>query len=235
MKTILTLLFFTISIFTSFSQDILTYKNGKTQKVIVLTTTENDITCQDFETKDQFTISRSFLTSIEYQAGKTEPFGVPLPKKIKQEPAKNSDNAIYKMADTVHYQNGYIYYKGYNYSKPADIESILLSVPNRQVSEYLESYKTNRGIGNVLVFVGGFGMGWPVGGVIAGRKFDTGLFLGGVAVATIGVFVAKGAMNQLKYAADSYNKALLTKKISWSPVLYQSEHNQMNAGIALSF
>jgi hypothetical protein len=234
MKTILTLMFLTFTIFTSFSQDILTYKNGKTQKVVVLTTTENDITCQDFETKDQFTISRSFLTSIEYQAGKTEPFGVALPKKIQQVPAKNNDNIMYKMLDTIHYQNGYVYYKGANYRKPSDIESILLLIPNQEISELAKSYRTNTGVGNTLSFIGGFVMGWPVGGAIAGKKFDTGLFLGGVGVVGIGVIFALTGQKQLKQAISSYNN-ILAKKISWSPVLYQSEQNQMNAGIALSF
>ncbi len=236
MKTILTLLLLTMSIFTSLSQDILTYKNGKTQKVIVLTTSENDITCQDFETKDQFTISRSFLTSIEYQAGKIEPFGVVLPKIVKKQIiTATNDNTIAQTRDTVYYRSGGIFYRGVFYNKPDDVEGILLSIPNRQVSDYLESYRTNRGVGNVLAFVGGFGMGWPVGGAIAGRKFDTGIFLGGVAVAAIGVFVSMGAIKQLKYAADSYNKTLLQKKISWSPVFYQSEYNRMNVGIALNF
>ena len=236
MKTILTLLLCIFSIFTSFSQDILTYKNGKTQKVVVLTTDENNITCQDFETKDQFTISRSFLTSVEYQAGKVEPFGVVLPKTVRKEiVSKANDNVVLQTKDTVYYRGGGIFYRGVFYSKPDDVQGILLSIPNRQVSDYLESYRANRSAGNVLAFVGGFGIGWPVGGVVAGRKFDTGIFLGGVGVAAIGVFISMGAFKQLKYATDSYNQTLLQKKISWSPVFYQSEYNQMNAGIALSF
>lgn len=237
MKTILTFLYFTFSIFTSFSQDILTCKNGKTQKVIVLTTNENDITCQDFETKDQFTISRSFLGSIEHQPGKVEPLGVVLPKTVKKEIiSKANDNIVLQTKDTVHYHGGGIFYKGNFYHKPDDVEGILLSIPDHQVSDYLQSYRLNRSVGNVLAFIGGFGMGWPVGGVIAGRKFDTGLFFGGVAVVAISVFVSiMGAMKQLKYAADSYNKTFMQKKISWSPVLYQSESNRMNVGITINF
>lgn len=235
MKTILTLLLITLTIFESFSQDILTYKNGKTQKVMVLSTNENDITCQDFETKDQFTISRSFLTSIEYQMGKTEPFRVALPKKIKQELNKTDDNIINQRADTIHYQNGYIYYKGANYSKPKDIENILLSMPNQGVSDLAKSYRINTGIGNTLAFIGGFGMGWPVGGLISGKKFDTGLFLGGVGIAGIGIIFASTGQKQLKKAISSYNNNITAKKISWSPVLYQSEYNQKNVGIAIKF
>ena len=231
MKTIQTLLLITFSIFTSFSQDIITYKNGKTQKVIILTTDKNDITCQDFETKDQFTIARSFLTSIEYQAGKTEPFGVALPKKIKIEPVKT----VMPMADTIHYQNGYIYYKGINYNKPRDIRDILLSVPNEEISTLTNAYKSNIDVGRVVAFIGGFAMGWPVGGAIAGRKFDTGLFLGGVAVTGIGFLFGAAANKNLTKAIELHNKVVTDKKISWSPVLYQNEYNQTNVGIALRF
>jgi hypothetical protein len=84
MKIFITLLLFTLSIYDAFSQDVITYKNGKTQKVVVLTTNENDITCQDFETKEQFTISKTFLSNIKYQEGKTEPLGLVSPKSEKK-------------------------------------------------------------------------------------------------------------------------------------------------------
>ena len=84
MKRIITLLLLILSVYGAFSQDVITYKNGKTQKVVVLTTNENDITCQNFESKEQFTISKTFLSNIKYQEGKTEPFGVVLPKPEKK-------------------------------------------------------------------------------------------------------------------------------------------------------
>lgn len=71
MKRIIILLLLTLSVFRAFCQDVITYKNGKTQKVLVLTTNDNDITCQDFESKEQFTISRGLIESVVYQAGKT--------------------------------------------------------------------------------------------------------------------------------------------------------------------
>ena len=66
MKTTITLLLLTLSVYNAFSQDVITYKNGKTQKVVVLTTNDNDITCQDFESKEQFTISRSLVKLVVY-------------------------------------------------------------------------------------------------------------------------------------------------------------------------
>jgi hypothetical protein len=77
---LLTFLFIVIASFLSNAQDIITYKNGKTQKVIVLTTTQETITCQDFETKEKFSISRTLIDNIKYQEGKVEPLGVVLAK-----------------------------------------------------------------------------------------------------------------------------------------------------------
>ena len=67
MKKIITFLLFTLSVYGAFSQNAITYKNGKTQKVMVLTTNDNDITCQDFENKEHFTISRGFMKSHLYK------------------------------------------------------------------------------------------------------------------------------------------------------------------------
>ena len=101
MKKIITLLLLTFSVCCAFSQDIITYKNGKTQKVVVMTTNEQNISCQDFETKEQFTISRSFISEIKYQEGKKEPFGVMLPKTQKQVSNKDSTSKADKISYTL--------------------------------------------------------------------------------------------------------------------------------------
>lgn len=235
MKKIITFLLFTVSFYGAFSQDVITYKNGKTQKVVVLTTNNNDITCQDFESKEQFTISRSFISSVVYQAGKTEPFGVVLVKPVKTAPIVN--NVIAQTQDTVHYQRGgSIIYKGVEYFKTDDIIGILSKQSNVEIGEYLNAYKTNLGIGKVISFIGGFGAGWPIGGAIAGRKFDTGLFLGGVGVAAIGIGVFGSiAIRALKNATSSYNKRINEKKISLSPIFYQDKYLQSNAGLVIGF
>jgi hypothetical protein len=234
MKTILTLILFTFSTFQSFSQDILTYKNGKTQKVIVLTTNENDVTCQDFETKEQFTISRSFLSSVQYQEGKVEPFGVILQKKVKPEPI-NSYNISFQKMDTIHYQNGYIYYKGANYAKPREIRDILLLVHEKEVSALANAYKTNIDLARVFATIGGAGMGWTVGGLIGGKKFDVGLFLGGAGVAGVGFLFNAAANKNLRNAISLHNRIIKANKVSWKPILYQNEYNQTSIGIALNF
>ena len=235
MKRIITLLLLTLSIYSAFSQDVITYKNGKTQKVVVLTTNDNDITCQDFESKEQFTISRSLIESVVYQAGKTEPFGVVLVKPVRTAPSVN--NVIAQTQDTVHYQRGgSIIYKGVEYFKTDDIVNILLRDSNVEIGEYLNTYKTNMSVGKVFSFIGGFGVGWPIGGVIAGRKFDTGLFLGGLGVAAIGIGVfGSSAIKALKSATSSYNKKIKENKISFNPIFYHDKYQQSNVGLVIGF
>ncbi len=137
--------------------------------------------------------------------------------------------------DTVQYQSSGILYKGVHYNKPPQIESILLKEPNDQIPSLLESYKSNRGIANVLGFIGGFGIGWSVGGTISGKPFNTGIFVGGAGVLIIGIIVNGSANNKLRQAVAEYNKKIMEKKISLVPIFYQEEYNQMNAGIALRF
>jgi hypothetical protein len=138
--------------------------------------------------------------------------------------------------DTAQFKNSGILYKGVHYAKPKDIEAILLKEPNDQIPTLLESYKSNRGVANVLVGIGGFGIGWSLGGLIGGNKsFDTGIFAGGAGVLIIGIIVNGSANDKLRQAVAEYNKKTMERKISFIPVFYQGEYNQMNAGIALRF
>lgn len=137
--------------------------------------------------------------------------------------------------DTVHYQSSGILYKGVHYNKPKEIESILLREPNQQIIPLLESYKSNRGTANVLGFIGGFGIGWTLGGAISGKPFSTGIFASGAGVLIIAFIVNGSANNKLRQAVAEYNKKLMSSKISFVPIFYQGDYHQLNAGIALRF
>lgn len=106
-------LLFTI-FFVSYAQDIITYKNGKTQKVIVLTTNQETVTCQDFETKEQFSISRTFINNVKYQEGKSEPLGVVLIKSpvVDTNTVKNKTNQ--KVLFSNPYLSNSLRYKGFH-------------------------------------------------------------------------------------------------------------------------
>ncbi|MEY4539053.1 MAG: hypothetical protein RLZZ306_810 [Bacteroidota bacterium] len=110
------LIFALFSIFSHISkaQDIITYKNGKTQKVIVLTTNQETVTCQDFETKEQFSISKTFIDNVKYQEGKSEPFGVALTKisTVDTNALKNKTNQKILFSDP--YLSNSLRYKGFH-------------------------------------------------------------------------------------------------------------------------
>jgi len=112
----------------------------------------------------------------------------------------------------------------------------MLKDPNPAVARYLKSYQSNFGIGKVVSFIGGFAMGWLIGGAIAGRKFDTGFFFAGVGLTGIGVGVfGISAIKSLKKAVLNHNKGINEKKISFSPLFYQDKYLQTNAGFVISF
>jgi hypothetical protein len=137
--------------------------------------------------------------------------------------------------DTIQYLNSGIQYKGNYISDFKQIESVLLKQPNQEIATLLESCNSNRGASKVFGFIGGFGMGWSIGGSISGKPFNTGIFAGGAGVLVIAIILNGSANNKLRQAVAEYNKKLVENKISFIPVFYQGEYNQMNAGIALRF
>ena len=138
-------------------------------------------------------------------------------------------------ADSIQYIGNGILFKGITYKKTNDIRNIILKNPNQEVASLVHSYQSNKGTASVLAFIGGFGMGWSLGGLIAKKDFNTGLFAGGAAVAILGIVLDGSANNQLKKAISSYNSNLLNKKVSLVPIFYQSDNQQMNLGLAINF
>jgi hypothetical protein len=116
MKYTFLLTFFLLitSSFLANAQDIITYKNGKTQTVIVLTTNQQTITCQDFETKETFSISKALISSVKYQEGKVEPLGVVLkkPSVVDTVVVRNKTNQQVLFSNP--YPNTYLRYKGFH-------------------------------------------------------------------------------------------------------------------------
>ena len=114
MKNSFILTFLFTFIFSTFSkaQDIITYKNGKTQKVIVLTSNQETITCQDFDTKERFSISKILIENVKYQEGKVEPFGVIVTKPliIDTNAVKNNQKILFSNP----YPDNYLRYKGFH-------------------------------------------------------------------------------------------------------------------------
>ena len=141
----------------------------------------------------------------------------------------------YVTSDSIQYIGNGILFKGITYKKTNDIRNILLKSTNPEVASLVESYQSNKSTASVLAFVGGFGMGWSLGGLIAKKDFNTGLFAGGAAVAILGIVLDGSANSKLKSAISSYNRNLLDKKVSFIPIFYQSDNQQMNLGLAINF
>lgn len=137
--------------------------------------------------------------------------------------------------DTVAYQKGGILYKDVHYAKIEDIQRILLSNPNQEISQLLSSYQSSLSTAKVISFIGGFAVGWPIGGAIAGKKFDTGLFAGGIGVSLIGLLINRGANTKLKQAVTTFNKNTGNGKVSFRPIFYQNEYQQLSAGLTIGF
>ena len=114
LKSLLAFSLLFIFSFVSNAQDIITYKNGKTQKVIVLTTNQETITCQDFDTKEQFSISKTFISTIKYQEGKVEPLGVALKKISIADSNTIKDRTNPKVLFSDPYLSNSLRYKGFH-------------------------------------------------------------------------------------------------------------------------
>ncbi len=138
-------------------------------------------------------------------------------------------------ADSIQYIGNGILFNGITYKKTNDIRNILLKSSNPEVASLVESYQSNKSTASVLAFVGGFGMGWSLGGLIAKKDFNTGLFVGGAAVAILGIVLDGSANSKLKSAISSYNRNLPNKKVSFIPIFYQGDNQQMNLGLAINF
>lgn len=137
--------------------------------------------------------------------------------------------------DTANFQNGGILYKGVHYTKIEDLQRILLTNPNQEISQLFSSYQSSLSTAKVFSFVGGFAVGWPIGGAIAGRKFNTGLFAGGIGVTLIGLLINGGANAKLKQAITTFNQSNGERKVSFRPVFYQNEYQQPNVGLSIGF
>ncbi|TAG22829.1 MAG: hypothetical protein EAZ32_06065 [Cytophagia bacterium] len=143
--------------------------------------------------------------------------------------------AYSQSADTLSFaRGGGVLYQGKAYLKPAQIAPILLKNQDPQIALHFEKYKANRGAGAVFGFVGGLGIGYPLGGLIAGREFQTGLFAGGLGVAAIGLLLNGSANKSLKEAIGLYNGKVSPPKVSFAPLFYQQ--NQIShLGLVVKF
>lgn len=70
---------------------------------------------------------------------------------------------------------------------------------------YLDRHKSGRTGSQVLGFIGGALIGWPLGGLIAGNDMNWPLFGAGAGIAGISFAIEAGSKKNLQRAVDAYN------------------------------
>jgi hypothetical protein len=201
---------------TLFSQDIIKFKNGNMRKVFVLTTSETEMTCRDFETKEIFSILKELVDSIEYEDGKTEPLGIALPQ-------------------FVTYRKGILSYKGMDYFRPKTMRAILLKDSNTEITDQFNAYRTKRTFSSLFQFVGGFSLGWVIGSAVGGEGIDGKILTGSVSSFILSSILNKASNKNLKSAIGIYNDNLSSNHISFQPIIYQDSNFQTNIGFVMKF
>ena len=234
MKLTYTFVCLLLFVFTTYCQDQITYKNGKVHKVSILTTSETTITCLDLATNEQFTIAKSLLSAIEYQAGKVEPLGVVLPTKVKPKTVLPKDTMVNRVLD---YERGKLIYKGQTYRKwtVKQLKKIVLYKPDSFLEYDLYTYSVRRANSRLFQFAGGFMLGWTLTDMMYDEKLNGGLFAASAGVTALGFIFQAAANAKLIEVINRYNKGILERKVSFSPLIYPSDYNRMNVGVALHF
>nr|MDH4461854.1 hypothetical protein [Flectobacillus sp.] len=234
MKLIYTFACLLLFVFTTYCQDQITYKNGKVHKVSILTTSETTITCLDLATNEQFTIAKSLLSAIEYQAGKVEPLGVVLPTKVKPKTVLPKDTMVNRLLG---YEKGKLIYKGQTYRKwtVKELKKIILYKPDSFLESNLDDYASLRTSALLFQIGGGAMLGHTLYDMMYYERLNGGLFAASIGITALGLLLQSSANSRLRDVINIYNRGILERKVSFSPLIYQSDYNRMNVGVALHF
>ena len=130
-------------------------------------------------------------------------------------------------------KGGKILFENKTIQKPSEILSIISKKESPELLATFNKYKANRGAGQVFGFIGGFGVGYSLGGVLRGGKVNGGLLAGGLGVTAIGLIFSSSANSNLKKMVDLYNGNSLNK-VSFQPFL-QSELGVTKLGLIAKF
>lgn len=138
-----------------------------------------------------------------------------------------------KSQEMTYLQGGRILFDNQTIQKPREILSIISKKESPELLATFQKYQSNRGAGQVLGAIGGFGVGYSLGGVISGGKINGKLLAGGAGVAAIGLILSSTANSHLKKVVDLYN-GKSTNKVSFQPLL-QSELGITQLGVIAKF
>lgn len=111
---------------------------------------------------------------------------------------------------------------------------------NEAAQAEMDGYKSRKTTSTVFGYIGGFLLGWPLGGSIAGREWDdtyTAMAVGGGALAIVSFVFDGSASNHLKKAVRIYNGEEQPGDANagtWLPTLTMTDDNVL-IGLTMRF
>jgi hypothetical protein len=135
--------------------------------------------------------------------------------------------------EMVFLRGGKILFENKTIQKPVQILSIISKKESPELLAIFDKYKTNRSAGIVFESIGGFGIGYSLGGLLSGGKVNGGILASGVGVSAIGFIFDHFANSNLKKMVDLYN-GKSSNKVSFQPIL-KSEFGNIQLGLIAKF
>jgi hypothetical protein len=118
-------------------------------------------------------------------------------------------------------------------SHPGSIETVVKQKSTPEIDAQFRKYKSNRAGATILGFVGGVGVGYALGSVIAGDKFNIPLFAGGAAFVGTGIIFSTISAKALKKTTELFNQQLATP-VSFSPII-GTKNGLTQVGVRIGF
>lgn len=114
-----------------------------------------------------------------------------------------------------------------------ELEEIIVSINDEEATQHFIKSKTLKNVSFPFEAVGGFLIGWPIGGVISGKEFDTRIFAAGCGITTIGLVLVIFSQKERIKSVKRYNKVV---KEEWGfHFQYVPENSELGLKIGYSF
>lgn len=209
MKLIYTFACLLLFVFTTYCQD---------DEVAVLSTSQPSLF-----------IEQNLRTIVDNQVSEVE-----IPTQGKVRLISSNDTIVDRVLD---YDKRGIIYNGKVYPKltKIELERILFYRPDSLLQKSYVSYIGMKSFSNIVGFIGGAGLGWSLADVVKGKDPNLKLIFSSSAVIAIGLLLQSSANAKLREVINIYNRGISERKVSFSPLIYPSDYNRMNVGVALHF
>ena len=114
-----------------------------------------------------------------------------------------------------------------------DLEKIVVSINDEEATRYFIKSKTLQNTSLGFGMVGGFLIGWSIGGAISGDGFNTPLCLVGGGITSVGLVIALFSQNERVKSVERYNSVI---KDQWGiNFQYAPENSEFGFKLGYSF